>query len=260
MFEVRAIPAFSDNYIWAVVHTPSMQALVVDPGDANAVLPYLKEHGLLLEGILITHSHLDHTAGIDGLLEAFDIPVHAPNSPEIPQATHTVQDGDKIEFHGAEFFAIHTPGHLPEHVSFYAMLDQTPVLFSGDTLFSGGCGRIFSGTHDQLHESLTKLGALPRTTKVYCAHEYTLANLAFAKAVEPDNEDLRQHLAHIESVRADNKISLPSTIGLEKAINPFLRTHEPSVCATVAAREGVSPESLSPLAVFTHLREWKNSF
>ena len=214
------IPAFSDNYIWMLVR--NSHAWIIDPGEAAPVVQVLHEKNLKLAGILITHHHADHTGGIVELLQHHSVPVYGPcNSPARKLISHVLKDGDCISLGGIEFSVIAVPGHTLDHIAFYSAVEN--ILLCGDTLFSAGCGRVFEGTHEQMYESLLKLAALPGDTKFYCAHEYTLANLLFAIAVEPDNQDIIQYQRQCEAIRAKNLPTLPSTIALEKKINPFLR-------------------------------------
>jgi hydroxyacylglutathione hydrolase len=254
-----ALPAFTDNYIW-MLHE-GKEALVVDPGDAAPVLAVLGEHGLTLTAILVTHRHPDHVAGLPAL-QTGAIPVYGPRHEAIDGITHKVGEGDVATWRGAHFHVMDTPGHTAGHIAY--LLDGVPGRFSGDplafvgdTLFSGGCGRLFDGRMDQLHDSLSRLARLPENTRICAAHEYTLANLRFAKAVEPNNPMLSEFTARCEALRARKLPTLPSTVRDEKAINPFLRCAEPEVQAS-ALQHGA--RDVSSLAVFTELRQWKNTF
>lgn len=265
MFKIHPIPAFTDNYIWLISHTATGESLVVDPGDANPILRYLDNEQLTLSGMLITHSHLDHTAGIDALLASLaskntPLKVYGPSSPDIPQVTHVLSEGDQVAFHDLDFTVFHTPGHLPEHISYFATIDGQPSLFCGDTMFSAGCGRIFSGTHEQLQHSLERLAQLPPNTLLYCTHEYTEANLRFARTVEPDNTDIQNYQTHVANLRGQGLASLPSNIGQERLINPFIRLSAPSVKQAIAEKSQVNPQSLNDAQVFKALRQWKDQF
>jgi hydroxyacylglutathione hydrolase len=253
MLKISAISAFSDNYIWAIIAED--QCFVVDPGDAKPVFTFLEEHQLTLAGILITHWHGDHTGGIDELVKHFQVDVFGPASNNIPQITHTLADGNSLEVLGRSFDVFTVPGHTLDHIAYYNK--EESLLFCGDTLFAAGCGRIFEGTPDMLHQSLKKLAALPKETAVYCTHEYTLANLAFACAVEPSNAQLALRLDECTALRKENKNTLPSSIALELSTNPFLRVTEPEVIEQ-ALNQGASSDK--PVDVFACLREWKNNF
>ncbi len=251
---ITPIEALNDNYIWCL-HRDNV-AWVVDPGSAEAVLRHLSEHQLQLSGILITHHHWDHTDGIEALRKAFAaLSVIGPDNPVIQGLTQCVQPGDRVVLDGLGVTAevLSLPGHTLDHLG-YCVDD---AVFCGDTLFSGGCGRLFEGTPEQMYHSLSRLSALPADTRVFCTHEYTLANLAFAGAVEPDNQALQSYRTWCEAQRADGQPTLPSTIGRERAINPFLRVDAPDVIAALSQREGELPDSV---ARFAALRRWKDKF
>lgn len=262
MLTLHPIPAFSDNYIWCL-HDNNW-AYVVDPGDAAPVQAYLQDLNLNLKGILITHHHFDHVSGIDALLQQSPgIPVWGPKNETIPSKTVAVQAGDEVSLsfqnEALSFRVFDVPGHTAGHVAFYAaQYAASPLLFCGDTLFSAGCGRLFEGTPEQMHASLSQLKSLPDNTLVCCTHEYTTANLAFAHAVEPDNPAIAAHIAKVAGLRAENLPSLPSNIATEKQINPFLRADEESVMATLASNCGQRPTS--EVDSFAKLRAWKDSF
>ena len=252
-----ALPAFTDNYIW-MLHDGS-QALVVDPGDSAPVLDALDALKLRLTGILVTHHHADHVGGLAGLRPRLQGPVWGPAGETIPQPCLPMRGGDQLEWAGLGFVVIDVPGHTAGHIAYFgaSVGDQAPLLFCGDTLFSGGCGRLFEGTAAQMANSLAALAALPSATRVCCAHEYTLANLRFASAVEPDNRDLQRYRADCERLRGQGLPTLPSTVGLERRINPFLRCAEPAVIASAHRRNA---EADDPVAVLATLRTWKNMF
>lgn len=252
MLEIKSIPAFSDNYIW-LIQNSDQRCAVVDPGDATPVLEYLKQHKLSLDAILITHHHNDHIGGVAELVRQYpDVDVVGPANEPVPTLTHPVEGGDQIELFGEVFFVLALEGHTLGHIGYVG--DEK--LFCGDVLFSAGCGRVFEGTMEQMHASLNKIVALPEETEVYCAHEYTASNLAFALAVEPDNEQLQQYRDEVNRLRAQNRPTLPTTLRREKWINPFLRTDQQSVIRSVANRT----QQTDPLAIFSALREWKNEF
>lgn len=251
-----ALPAFADNYIWMV--QGGREALVVDPGDAHPVRQALREASATLAAILVTHHHPDHTGGIVELRAETGARVIGPASERIAGITEPVRGGDRVLALDLAFDVIDVPGHTAGHVAYWcADLGGEPVLFCGDTLFSAGCGRLFEGTPAQMFDSLRRLAALPGSTRVCCTHEYTLANLRFARAVEPGNPALQAHQARCEALRASGQPTLPSTLSLERAINPFLRTDQPEPAAAARQRD---PSACDPLAVFTTLRSWKNEF
>ncbi len=254
---LHPLAAFTDNYIW-VLHDGA-RALVVDPGEASGVQAFLAQHRLTLNTILITHHHGDHTGGVAALREATGARVIGPLGEPMPEPLQRVADSETITVLGLRFQVLAVPGHTAGHIAFYAdEVDGAPLLFCGDTLFSAGCGRLFEGTPAQMLASLSRLAALPAATRVCCTHEYTLSNLRFAQAVEPDNAARTQHHKWCTSQREQNLPTLPSTIGLEQAINPFLRAHLPPLA--LAAQTHNPDCGNDPLAVFATLREWKNIF
>ena len=251
------LPAFSDNYIWTLHN--GQRALVVDPGESSGVLTWLNQHGLQLDTILITHHHADHTGGVAELREATGARVIGPAYEPMPEPLQRVGEGEHVEALGLRFEVIEVPGHTAGHIAFYAAeAEGAPLLFCGDTLFSGGCGRLFEGTPAQMLDSLTRLAALPTDTRVCCTHEYTLSNLKFAQAIEPDNSDLIAYTQHCQQQRTLNFPTLPSSIGLEKRINPFLRTAEAAV--VLSARTHEPTTTADAVSVFATLRTWKNNF
>lgn len=252
------LPAFSDNYIWMLHDTRN--ALVVDPGDAAPVLQALRDMGLSLQAILVTHHHGDHVGGVDALREATGAAVYGPASETMPEPLTRLRQGDTLTALGLRFAVIDVPGHTAGHIAYYcADMDGAPLLFCGDTLFSGGCGRLFEGTPAQMQASLDALAALPGDTRVCCAHEYTLSNLKFARAVEPGNQALLHYLAHCESLRHAGQPTLPSRMDTERAINPFLRTREATV-AQAARGFDTHVDPQAPASVLAALRQWKNEF
>ena len=251
------LPAFQDNYLW-LLHD-AQRALVVDPGDAGPVQAFLDEQGLQLDAILVTHHHPDHTGGVDALRDATGAKVYGPARERIPEPVQRLAEGDAIEVLGLRFEVLDVPGHTAGHIAYYcASHDGAPLVFCGDTLFSGGCGRLFEGTAAQMFDSLAKLAALPGDTRVCCTHEYTLGNLKFATAVEPGNARLSHYRQQCELMRLNGQPTLPSTIALEQAINPFLRTRQPAVAQAAQGHDGADPAD--PVAVFASLRQWKNEF
>ena len=251
------LPAFQDNYLW-LLHD-GQRALVVDPGDAGPVQAYLAEQGLQLTAILVTHHHPDHIGGVDALRDTTGAPVWGPARERIPEPFTRLAEGDPVDVLGLRFTVIDVPGHTAGHIAYYTPdMDGRPLLCCGDTLFSGGCGRLFEGTPAQMLRSLDKLAALPDATRVCCTHEYTLGNLKFATVVEPGNAQLIHYRQQCEAQRAHGQPTLPSSIATEKAINPFLRTRVPEVAQS--ARDHGGADEQDAIAVFASLREWKNGF
>jgi hydroxyacylglutathione hydrolase len=254
--DLIALPAFDDNYLW-LLHD-GQQALVVDPGDAAPVRAALDRLGLGLASILVTHHHADHTGGVAELRDATGAHVYGPAHERIPAPFTPLVGGDVVHALGLAFRVIDVPGHTAGHIAYFAPdVGGSPLLFCGDTLFSGGCGRLFEGTPAQMLASLDALAALPADTRVCCAHEYTLSNLRFACVVEPGIAELLAYQRQCQHWRAEGRPTLPSTIGTERAINPFLRSREPAVTQAARARE---PSATDEVAVFAALRQWKNEF
>jgi hydroxyacylglutathione hydrolase len=251
------LPAFQDNYLW-FLHDGE-RALVVDPGDAQPVREALQRDGLRLEAILVTHHHPDHVGGVDELRDATGAQVWGPAREKIPEPATRLSEGDRITVLGLQFRVFDVPGHTAGHIAYCCgQFQGRPLLFCGDTLFSGGCGRLFEGTPAQMAASLGKLAALPAETRVCCTHEYTLGNLKFATAVEPGNLELIHYSKRCEELRARGLPTLPSSIGLERQVNPFLRTREPAVVQ--AARGHDAATAPDEVSVFATLRQWKNEF
>ncbi len=257
---ITPIPAFTDNYIWAL-HNANGQVYVVDPGDASPVTAWLTSNQLTLAGILITHHHADHTGGIDGLLASAQVPVYGPAGGHIKQLDHTLQEGDQVTVLGHAFDIMETPGHTLDHIVYFHPglpddADSVPLLFCGDTLFAAGCGRIFEGNPTMMYNSLQRLAALPAETQVFCAHEYTLANLAFAAGADPENSDLAQRQVTERDKRDQQRPTLPSSILLEQRTNPFLRCHSQGLQAAVQQR--MSQKIDTGVELFTALRRLKD--
>jgi hydroxyacylglutathione hydrolase len=251
---ITFVKAFTDNYIWVLDGIPGETILCVDPGDAEPVLYYLKKHQLTLDAILLTHHHLDHVGGAPELIKHYPkAKVFGPNDPRIPVTINPVDEQNELDIHDFRFRILDIPGHTSSHICFYET--NFGLLFCGDTLFSAGCGRIFDGSPELLHESLLKIKALPDGTKIFCGHEYTRQNLRFAATVEPHNLAIQQYYQSLAD--APNTPSLPSTIALEKQINPFLRLSEPDVIKYAQARGCQQTDSLS---VFKQLRKDKDVF
>lgn len=257
MLTIEPISAFSDNYIWLLSDSDKGEAFVVDPGDAAPVFATLEARKLNLTGILITHHHFDHTGGLEALSSAFNPVVFGPRNPAIAGIKERLEAGDQIQVLGQSFEVLEVPGHTLDHIAFFHS-GAKPLLFCGDTLFAGGCGRVFEGTAPMMHRSLQLLAALPADTRVYCAHEYTLANLAFARAVEPDNEALTRRVADAEASRARDEPTVPSRLALELATNPFLRCTEPALQASLQAQGKLVGESADE--IFAAVRGWKDNF
>ncbi len=259
MIHVKPISAFSDNYIWCLYDDVSKQAAVVDPGDAKVVIAALEDMQLQLTAILITHHHFDHTGGIDDLLAHYDVPVYGPHNDNIPQITHQLAETDTLSLMGLNFIILEIPGHTLDHIALYCeQADGGPILFCGDTLFAGGCGRVFEGNPAMMLTSLNKLAELSANTRVYCAHEYTLANLAFASAVEPNNQALQQRISHDSGLRERDIPTLPSTVAMELATNPFLRCDQAEVVSS--ANRKSEQNCHDSTAVFAAIRGWKDNF
>lgn len=258
MLHVHPVPAFSDNYLWVIYN--DHDAVAVDPGDARPVIDFLIARNLTLSAILCTHHHADHVGGVEALLDFFDlrgrIPVFGPAGEKIPARTDALRQGDRISLPALdlELDVLDVSGHTAGHIAYVGQ----DMLFCGDTLFACGCGRLFEGTPAQMTGSLTKLKKLPGHTRVYCAHEYTMSNIRFAEAIEPDNADLKLRKAFCAAKRHRNQPTLPSTIALELATNPFLRWDSPAVIA--AAEKHAGHPLTADHEVFASIREWKNNF
>jgi hydroxyacylglutathione hydrolase len=259
---VEPIRAFNDNYIWCIHN--GAEAVVVDPGSAKDTLNYLEDNALKLIAILVTHHHPDHIGGLKQLKQRFECDIYGFEHAKYQPIDVRLADTQKISLLGTHFQVIHVPGHTLDHIAFYSQNDgehAEPWLFSGDTLFSGGCGRLFEGSAEQMHTSLSKLGALPDTCQVYCAHEYTLSNLAFACAFNPNNEDLQTYLDACRVLRSNDLPTLPSTVGNELKINPFLRIDDPDIINALALTDQLPVNDQSnAVMTFAHLRKAKDNF
>ncbi|MDY6947504.1 MAG: hydroxyacylglutathione hydrolase [Pseudomonadota bacterium] len=257
MLQVTPVRAFTDNYIW-LIHSPRDPAHVVavDPGDAGPVERTLAERNLTLAGLLITHHHPDHVGGVADLLRDRAIAIFGPANETIPGNPVRLREGDRAAFAelGLEFQVLDVPGHTAGHIAYVGH----GAVFCGDTLFSAGCGRLFEGTAEQMHDSLSKLAALPAETLVYCAHEYTLSNLKFGLAVEPDNRATVSYLARCTEMRARNEATIPSDIRRERNVNPFLRCDDETVKQAAEAHAGRRLQSQSE--VLAVIRQWKDGF
>lgn len=285
MLKLIPIPAFADNYLW-ILHDGG-KALVVDPGDAAPVSRFLQASGLQLESILVTHHHADHTGGVNELREATGAKVYGPKAENIPGPYLPLCEGDVVNAMGFDFQVLEVPGHTSGHIAYFCAaptlsiafdalppaevglargnpapgpaneINARPLLFCGDTLFSGGCGRLFEGTPAQMLSSLDKLAALPANTCVCCTHEYTLSNLRFAMAVEPGNADLAAYHAQCVKLRQHDQPTLPTNLAREMLINPFLRTRHATVRAAARHFDAAANDDVS---VFAAIRQWKNQF
>lgn len=254
MLAIHAVPAFKDNYIWMIEN--GGKAVAVDPGDAAPVERFLDDRGLALSAVLATHHHMDHVGGLRALAGRFGCETFGPATEDIAGLDHRLREGDRIEVPGIGITlqVLDIPGHTAGHIALFG----EGVVFCGDTLFACGCGRLFEGTAAQMVASLDKLAALPGDTRVYCGHEYTLANIGFAEVAEPGNARLAQRRKRESAKRANGEPTLPTTIADELATNPFLRCDEPAVVASASRHAGRS--IAGRVEVFATLREWKNSF
>lgn len=257
---IIAINAFNDNYIW-LIKADNNHCALVDPGDAQVCIRYLEENDLILSSILITHHHQDHVGGIQSLKsyasnKQWKLTVYGPENDGIALLDIKLSENDKVELPelNCQLSVLELPGHTLGHIAYV----NEQAVFCGDTLFSGGCGRLFEGTPKQMLTSLNKLSCLPDGTKVYCAHEYTQANLSFAKTVEPNNNTLEQYVGSVNELRSKNIKTIPSTIGLEKAINPFLRSEQNEIINS--AKKFTDQDDLSTVEVFAAIRTWKDNF
>ncbi|MET0066134.1 MAG: hydroxyacylglutathione hydrolase [Candidatus Thiodiazotropha sp.] len=255
MLEIQPLRAFDDNYIWVLSNPGSSQVVVVDPGDETPVLDWLKQTSSQLSAVLLTHHHYDHVGGVPELVQAFPgIPVFGPSKEKIRGLTHPLRETDRPEISGldADLRVLDVPGHTAGHIAYFG----EGSLFCGDTLFAAGCGRVFDGTFEQLSRSLLRIADLPTDTQVYCAHEYTLDNLGFARWVEPDNPDIAARLDNERALREEGRPTVPSRLATELQTNPFLRTRNPAVVASAELKAG--RKLATPADVFTTLREWKD--
>ena len=256
MLKVSAVRAFADNYIW-LIHSPrdATQVVAVDPGDARPVESALAA-GLKLSGILITHRHADHVGGVERLAQQHAVQIFGPSNEAVPGDPTRVREGDSAPFTalGLEFRVLDIPGHTAGHVAYVGH----GAVFCGDTLFSAGCGRVFEGTLEQMLQSLAKLASLPEETYVYCGHEYTVANLNFARAVEPENLESVEYLEECRRRRTRNEATVPSTIRRERNVNPFLRCHQQSVKQAAEAKAGRRLQNATE--IFAVIRQWKDGF
>lgn len=256
LHDIIAIPAFQDNYIWMIIHRKCRRAVIIDPGDAAVVVDTLKRYQLRLAAVLLTHHHPDHTNGVSALKKYYSVPVYGPDSSKINTIDHQTGNGEIIELPeiALQLRVIATPGHTLDHIVYH----NQNWLFCGDTLFSAGCGKLFEGNAATLYASLNKLTKLPPTIAVYCAHEYTVANLKFSLTVEPDNTYARSYFEQMLKKRRNDIPTIPSTMAIEQRINPFLRCTQSSVHA--AAEQHIQKKLHDPAEVFAVLRTWKDGF
>jgi hydroxyacylglutathione hydrolase len=256
MVNVTPLNAFDDNYIWVIsVGSDSRSVLVVDPGDEGPVFDALEQSGASLSAILVTHHHHDHTGGIEALVSRYSVPVYGPADEPVAAVGHPLSDGDRIKLldGGLTLEVMRLPGHTRGHLAYYG----AGAIFCGDTLFTAGCGRLFEGSAEEMQYSLARIRALPPATRVYCAHEYTLANLSFALVVEPESGEIAARVAESQQLRAENLPTVPSTLAIECATNPFLRWDQPQVVA--AAERFAGHRLATPAEVFATLRYWKDT-
>lgn len=256
--KIHPIPAFQDNYIWIFTNADETSACVVDPGDPAPVQEYLETRNLKLTDILVTHHHPDHVGGLAKLIETYSPRVIGPALSQIPGISEFVKEDDTVSVFDELFTVLEVPGHTLDHLAYFSGNSNTPFLFCGDTLFAAGCGRLFEGTPQMMQKSLAKFTNLPSQTKVYCTHEYTMANLRFAFEANPNNQDLISRMAVEQEKRNNDTPTLPSTIELELLTNPFLRCHDPDLQESVARNQEISLSSEQE--TFVALRRWKDNF
>jgi hydroxyacylglutathione hydrolase len=253
MLSVEPIKAYTDNYIWLV--STNEGSIVVDPGESKEILNLIDTNQIDLKGVLITHHHYDHTNGLLDLTNKMNLEVYGPE--KIEGINNIVKESDKFSIIGIDFEVIEIPGHTLDHLAFYSFNDEDPILFCGDTLFAGGCGRVFEGTFEQMFWSLKKISNYPKETKVFCGHEYTLSNLKFALEVDKDNKDLIYEFNNIEKLTSSGIPSLPTNLNRELKMNPFLRCHDIDIKNKVIEKFDIIDDELE---IFTALRKWKDNF
>ncbi len=254
MLSVEPIKAYSDNYIWLI--STNEGSIVVDPGESSEILNLIDSNKINLKGVLITHHHYDHTNGLVDLTNKIDLAVFGPKN-NINGINNIVSESDKFSLIGIDFEVIEIPGHTLDHLAFYSFNDGNPILFCGDTLFAGGCGRVFEGTFEQMFKSLKKISEYPKETKVFCGHEYTLSNLKFALEVDKDNELLKNEFIHVENLVSSGKPSLPTNLDKEFKLNPFLRCNDANIKNKIIQKFDIMDDELE---IFTALRKWKDNF
>ena len=254
MLSVKPIKAYQDNYIWLV--STNEGSIVVDPGESKKILNLIDNNEIDLKGVLITHHHFDHTNGLSELLNKRGLEVYGPKN-NVHGINNIVKNNDKFTVIGIDFEVIEIPGHTLDHIAFYSFNDGEPILFCGDTLFSGGCGRVFEGTFDQMFIALKKISKYPKETKIFCGHEYTLSNLKFALAVDENNEDLIEEYDNIKNIVDSGNPSLPTILEKELKINPFLRCDNHHIKNKIVSKFNTSDDEFE---VFCALRQWKDNF
>ena len=254
MLSVKPIKAYQDNYIWLV--STNEGSIVVDPGESKKILNLIVNNEINLKGVLITHHHFDHTNGLSDLLKKRGLEVYGPKN-NVNGINNIVKNNDKFTVIGIDFEVIEIPGHTLDHIAYYSFNDGEPILFCGDTLFSGGCGRVFEGTFDQMFIALKKISKYPKETKIFCGHEYTLSNLKFALAVDENNEDLIEEYDNIKNIVDSGNPSLPTILEKELKINPFLRCDNHHIKNKIVSKFNTSDDEFE---VFCALRQWKDNF
>ena len=254
MYSVEPIKAYDDNYIWLI--STNEGSIIVDPGESKKIIEGIDKNKIDLKAILITHHHFDHTNGLQDLLDIDNFDVFGPVN-NINGINNKVGDSDQFSVIGIDFEVIEIPGHTLDHIGFYSFNDGDPILFCGDTLFAGGCGRVFEGTYQQMFEALKKISRLPKNTKIYCGHEYTLSNIKFALEVDPNNIKLQNEYKNVQELMKSNKPSLPTTIEKELDINPFLRCDDLDIQKNIVKKFNVDD---SEFEIFTAIRKWKDNF
>jgi len=256
MVNILTIKAFADNYIWLIKDSQSKHCIVVDPGDASPVLEVVAAQQLIVDAVILTHHHHDHIDGVEALRSEFDRPIRVYSKNKIFAHSILVNEGQELSFFDGRFSlkVMEVPGHTLDHIAYY----NESLLFCGDTLFSAGCGRVFEGSYLQMFNALSRLALLPDQTQVYCAHEYTQNNLIFARHIEPKNEQLLKYIQQVSKQRQQGLATIPTTIGLEKAINPFLRCAQRPLINSLQMH--LATELSDPLSCFTALRQYKDQF
>ena len=254
MYSVEPIKAYDDNYIWLI--STNEGSIIVDPGESKKIIEGIDKNKIDLKAILITHHHFDHTNGLQDLLDIDNFDVFGPVN-NINGINNKVGDSDQFSVIGIDFEVIEIPGHTLDHIGFYSFNDGDPILFCGDTLFAGGCGRVFEGTYQQMFEALKKISRLPKNTKIYCGHEYTLSNIKFALEVDPNNIKLQNEYKNVQELMKSNKPSLPTTIQKELDTNPFLRCDDLDIQKNIVKKFNVDD---SEFEIFTAIRKWKDNF
>ena len=253
MLSVEPIKAYTDNYIWLV--STNEGSIVVDPGESKEILNLIDTNEIDLKGVLITHHHYDHTNGLLDLTNKMNLEVYGPK--KIEGINNIVKESDKFSLIGIDFEVIEIPGHTLDHLAFYSSNNKDPILFCGDTLFAGGCGRVFEGTFEQMFKSLKKISNYPKETKIFCGHEYTLSNLKFALEVDEDNKQLADEYINVKKLISSDIPSLPTNLNKELKLNPFLRCNEINIKNKVIDKFDIIDDELE---IFTALRKWKDNF